>query len=163
MARITPSQYAASRKLQRSTISRQIRAGKIRIDKAGKVDPEQADRDRAANLDGTRKRQQARRKAGGRDTRTIAAIQAKREGLRLRRDEMAMARLEGKLVDAEKVRQEVELRASSEKQALLNLPARYSATLAGELGIDEKVLRSALDRIIRLHLTERSGSAGIDS
>lgn len=64
--------------------------------------------------------------------------------------------LQGELVNAEKVRQEVELRASSERQALLNLPARYSATLAGELGIDEKLLRSALDRIIRLHLTERS-------
>jgi hypothetical protein len=47
---VTPNKYAKLRGLNRSTISRQIRAGKIRTHD-GLLDPKEADRDRRQNLD----------------------------------------------------------------------------------------------------------------
>ena len=59
---ISPAQYARLRGLNRSTVSRQIRDGKIPT-VGGLIDPRAADSARETNLDGTRKEQAARRKA----------------------------------------------------------------------------------------------------
>src|ERR1051325_316777 len=56
---VTPAAYAKLRGLARSTVSRQIREGKIPTRNAGLVNPAEADRARSLNLD-ARRRQQAK-------------------------------------------------------------------------------------------------------
>lgn len=51
---ITPAEYARSRGLAKSTISRQVRAGKIPVH-SGKIDPHEADLARKTNLDNSRR------------------------------------------------------------------------------------------------------------
>jgi|SRR5579862_3059934 len=66
--RITPSAYAKLRRLNKSTISRQVRAGAIPVGADGLLNVEEADKARARNLrrprgGGDKERQVARRKA----------------------------------------------------------------------------------------------------
>src|ERR1051325_1226832 len=56
---VTPAAYAKLRGLARSTVSRQIREGKIPTRNAGMVNPAEAERARSLNLD-ARRRQQAK-------------------------------------------------------------------------------------------------------
>lgn len=62
---ITPAEYARLRGLNRATISRQIKAGKIPTHSDGLIDPREADSAREKNLDpGKRLGAQARKRGG---------------------------------------------------------------------------------------------------
>lgn len=85
-----------------------------------------------------------------------AGVQLARDKVKLRHEELKLAVLEGKLVDGDKVRSEQQARAAAEREALLNLPGRASAELAGKFQVNEREMFGALKAIIRRHLTERS-------
>lgn len=63
---------------------------------------------------------------------------------------------EKKLVNGDEVRQAIETRAQAERDALLNWAPRVSPDIAAELGIEERVVASILDRYMRQFLAERS-------
>lgn len=87
---------------------------------------------------------------------SLLAIQRQREGIKLEREQISFAAYKGTLVDAEKVKTAVTARASEEREALLNWPARVSGEMAAELNVDERTLYAALEKQIRVFLRERS-------
>ena len=77
------------------------------------------------------------------------AIEAQMSGLRLRE-------LQGVLVRKDRVTDYVFQVFREERDALLALPARYSAELADKLGVDHRTLHNELETIVRRYLTERA-------
>lgn len=70
--------------------------------------------------------------------------------------ELEEAERRGELVNAAEVRAAQLARATAERDAWLNWPARFAAEMAAEFGIPEQRFRMALDGRVREHLEERS-------
>jgi hypothetical protein len=70
--------------------------------------------------------------------------------------EMERRKRQGELIDAEEVRASVQARALAEREAQLAWPRRVAADMAAELGIEERLLLTILQKYIRQHLLERS-------
>jgi len=69
-------------------------------------------------------------------------------------NEVRLARLKGELVDRAQAIGHVFRLARTERDAWLNWPARISAPLAAQLGVDPHALRVALEAAVREHLQE---------
>lgn len=87
---------------------------------------------------------------------TFLEAKSQREWVRLRKDQFEMSLREKKLISVEEVRAATTTRASAEREALLNWPARISADLAARFGISESELTIVLDVELRKFLEERS-------
>lgn len=87
---------------------------------------------------------------------SMLAIQIQRERFKLKVEIQKFRQANRRLVDGRKVKSELIERAANEKQALLNWPKRISASLAAELGVDERQLFDALNVRMRTFLLERS-------
>jgi hypothetical protein len=83
-------------------------------------------------------------------------ITIQRELLKLKKERRDFHREGKRLVDGRKVRAETIERAASERQALLNIPKRWSPVLATQLGVEERKVYGALTALVREFLTERS-------
>jgi hypothetical protein len=178
---LTPAAYARARGLARSTISRQIRDGKISLTAAGLIDPKAADRARNRNLEPARRARAEQRKlqklpgpqdpdsgalpeppAGPSDdfeappSGSLAAAQLVFADAKARRATLELAVLEGKLIDADAVRTAQFERATAEREALLNWPSRIAAGMAAKLDVAERDVFLALTAEVRLFLMERS-------
>lgn len=97
-----------------------------------------------------------KRQRGGGLVGQMPALQAAREAVRLKSDQIKLKQLEGSLIDAEEAEAEFERRTRDDAEALLNWPGRVSAEMAAELGIDERKLHALLDTQIRVFMRERS-------
>lgn len=86
----------------------------------------------------------------------LRAITIQREMLKLKKERREFLREGKRLVDGRKVRAEMIERAANERQALLNIPKRWSPLVATELGAEERKVYTALTRLVRDFLTERS-------
>ena len=69
-------------------------------------------------------------------------------------NKVRLARLKGELVDRPQAIAHVFQLARTERDAWLNWPARISAQLAAELGVDAHALHVALENAVRAHLQE---------
>lgn len=87
---------------------------------------------------------------------TLAWVELERAKIKLEVERMQFDEQKGKLIQADQIERQIEERAATEKQALLNWPSRVSPTIAAELGVDERLVRKALDDHICEFLTERS-------
>jgi len=162
---VTPAAYAKSRGLARSTVSRQIAAGKIPTH--GKLlDPVEADTGRDENLHAPRGGavKAARNKPSGtqkpapagpaRDGNrpNLAKAQLAHEIARAKRASLLVGQLEGTLVDARKV----ELVWSSRLTDLRNRLLMIEETIGSRFGEECRV---AIRSEIRRALTELSGGS----
>lgn len=84
----------------------------------------------------------------------LARIKTEEEEGRIR--EQKRRERDGELVERAAIDRLVFDRASAEKEALLNWPARNAANIAVELGVPERKVFDVLDRYMRRHLAERS-------
>ena len=69
-------------------------------------------------------------------------------------NKVRLARLKGELVDRSQALAQVFKLARTERDAWLNWPARVSALLAAELGVDAHTLHVVLENAVREHLRE---------
>lgn len=76
------------------------------------------------------------------------------EVVKAQTNKVRLARLKGELVDRSQAVAQVFKLARTERDAWLNWPARISAQLAANLGVDPHHLHVALDAAVREHLQE---------
>jgi hypothetical protein len=149
---LTPVEYAKLRGLNRSTISRQIRDGKIPVH-GGKIDVSEADKARRENLDSGRSAEAGRRKiqrsidrSPERDTRTVegllGAILEWRDRLPALFHAMGaptgVALLSGEVLEA------LVLSVTGTKYGPIPGPTDFAA-IAADLGVSEAELASIYD------------------
>jgi len=89
------------------------------------------------------------------DNTSLAESQRIQSLLKARRQKLEQELAEGKLVEASSIAIQIETRARSERDALLNWPAQVAAELAAEFGVDERLLHSRIDALIRNFLATR--------
>lgn len=87
---------------------------------------------------------------------TKALAQLKREMVKLEKETIELAVMKGRLIQADQVRAAETERATAEREALLNWPARIAPDLAARFGVTERDMFVALDAAVREYLTERS-------
>jgi len=87
---------------------------------------------------------------------SLGEAQRQREWLKAKREGLQLEKLEAKLIDVAEVEAAAFERARAERDALLNLPARVAPILAAEFEIDNRKLFLALEKQIRLFLSERA-------
>lgn len=171
--------YAAHLRVTEGSVRKAVRAGRITPEPDGTIDPAKADVQWQANTDPARQTTTKPKFANPQphDTASAAAVRSVREALResgqssagLTSFEQArtaheitkvhLARLllqekRGSLIDKAKVTAQVFRLARQVRDAWLNWPARVSAQMAAELGVDEHAMHTMLERYVRDHLTE---------
>jgi hypothetical protein len=159
--------YARHRGVTDTAVHKAIQTGRITPETDGTIDPERADQDWARNTEKPRsgtKKPAAKVKApdlGGGETASASGggtslLQARtvNEVVKAQTNKVRLARLKGELVDRSQAIAQVFKLARTERDAWLNWPARVSALLAAELGVDAHVLHVALENAVREHLQE---------
>ena len=160
--------YARHRGVSDTAVHKAIRAGRITPEADGTIDPERADRDWAKNSDSPRE-------GTARRAETVAVkepasepvtpafhtggtslLQARtvNEVVKAQTNKVRLAQLKGDLVDRSQAIAQVFKLARAERDAWLNWPARISAQLASQLGVDAHTLHVALEAAVREHLLE---------
>lgn len=166
--------YAKYRGVTEGAVRRAVREGRIRPARDGTINPSKADLEWQANTDPLK---QMAHKPIGENQPSGAAVQAVRETLKESGQSVAgltsfeqartaheitkvhLARLllqekRGSLIDKAKVTAQVFRLARQVRDAWLNWPARVSSQMAAELGVDEHLMHTTLERYVRDHLTE---------
>jgi hypothetical protein len=159
--------YARHRGVSDTAVHKAIRTGRITPEADGTIDPVRADRDWARNSDdprpGTRQGTVTARVPEAADdhapllpTGGTSLLQARtvNEVVKAQTNKVRLARLKGELVDRAQAIGHVFRLARTERDAWLNWPARISAPLAAQLGVDPHALHVALEAAVREHLQE---------
>lgn len=170
--------------LNKSTLSRQIKAGSIRSHD-GMVRLSEVLEDRANNIDAAVWENRRRKTPGealhatqdkplhatvedGDEAGTvlidgvalpISKAKALKETYHARLRKLEFEVKSGSLVEAEAVHRAVFELSRQDRDAWSNWPAQVSPLMASELGIDQVALAVILERYVREHLAERSRSA----
>jgi hypothetical protein len=76
------------------------------------------------------------------------------EVVKAQTNKVRLARLKGELVDRAQAVTHVFRLARTERDAWLNWPARITAPMAAQLGVDPHALHTALEAAVREHLEE---------
>ena len=166
--------YAKHRGVTEGAVRRAVKDGRIKTGPDGTINPARADSQWNSNTDPAK--QGALKKDENQPSRT-AAMQSVRETLKESGQSVAgmtsfeqartaheitkvhLARLllqekRGSLIDKANVTAQVFRLARQVRDAWLNWPARISAQMAAELGVDEHAMHTMLERYVRDHLTE---------
>jgi hypothetical protein len=160
--------YARHRGVSDTAVHKAIRTGRITPEADGTIDPQRADRDWAKNSDSPREGTARRAEtvavkepasepaAPAFNTGGTSLLQARtvNEVVKAQTNKLRLAQLKGDLVDRSQAIAQVFKLARSERDAWLNWPARVSAQLASQLGVDAHTLHVALEAAVREHLQE---------
>ena len=160
--------YARHRGVSDTAVHKAIRAGRITPEADGTLDPDKADREWNRNTEAPRVGTAHRaEKMGVRENATesvtpalatggTSLLQARtvNEVVKAQTNKVRLARLKGELVDRPQAIAHVFKLARTERDAWLNWPARISAQLAAQLGMDPHTLHVALENAVREHLRE---------
>ena len=160
--------YARHRGVTDTAVRKAIQTGRITPEDDGTIDSVRADRDWARNTEKPRigtQQKPPRIKApdisGGGDSSAATGggtslLQARtvNEVVKAQTNKVRLARLKGELVDRSQALAQVFKLARTERDAWLNWPARVSALLAAELGVDAHTLHVVLENAVREHLRE---------
>lgn len=162
--------YARHRGVSDAAVRKAISAGRITPEADGTVDPDRADAEWARNTEAPRNGTRARpvRVAVPPDTAPAgdgpaalpaggtSLLQARtvNEVVKAQTNKVRLAQLKGDLIDRAQALAQVFKLARAERDAWLNWPARVSAQMASQLGVDPHDLHIALDGAVRQHLQE---------
>jgi len=160
--------YARHRGVSDTAVHKAVRAGRITPEADGTIDPQRADRDWAKNSDtpreGTARRAEtiAVKEPSSEPVNPVlrtggtSLLQARtvNEVVKAQTNKVRLAQLKGDLVDRAQAIAQVFKLARAERDAWLNWPARVSAQMASQLGVDAHTLHVALEAAVREHLQE---------
>lgn len=119
----------------------------------GKIDVAEASAWMDENIDPSRR---GKGKIEGKGGPTVADAKRVAMTIRARREQLALQRETGTLIEREKVERVLFERARGERDAWIGWASRIAAPLAAELGADAAATFAALDRLVREHLIELS-------
>lgn len=156
--------YARHRGVSDTAVHKAIRSGRITPEADGTIDAVKTDAEWARNTEapnppGTRHRAVTAKASGDGEAHSAgntSLLQARtvNEVVKAQTNELRLARLKGELVDRNQAIAQVFKLARTERDAWLNWPARVSAQMAAELGVDPHQLHVALEAAVRQHLME---------
>lgn len=159
--------YARHRGVTDTAVHKAIRAGRITPEADGTIDAMRADQEWTRNSDAPRTGTRAKAAKvtvpeAGADAGTplptggASLLQARtvNEVVKAQTNKVRLARLKGELVDRPQAIAHVFKLARAERDAWLNWPARVSAQMAAQLGVDGHALHVALEAAVREQLQE---------
>lgn len=161
--------YARHRGVSEAAVRKAIATGRITPEPDGTLDPERIDAQWARNTQpqrpGTRtgpvrapvgQSPSAMEQASGLASGGVSLLQARtvNEFVKAQTNKVRLSRLKGELIDRHQAVAEVFRLARAERDAWLNWPARVSAPMAAQFGIDAHALHRALETAVRAHLEE---------
>ena len=160
--------YARHRGVSHVAVKKAIDSGRITPEADGTIDPDKADRDWARNSEPPKEGTGAKAAkvrvsddpapnlAAGLPAGGTSLLQARtvNEVVKAQTNKVRLARLKGELVDRNQAIAHVFKLARTERDAWLNWPARVSAQMASQLGVDAHTLHVALEAAVRQHLQE---------
>lgn len=163
--------YARHRGVSDGAVRKAIREGRIRKEKDGTINAARADQAWDANTNPAQKHGgpaekpspaamrsvQEALKESGQSASGMASFEQARTALEITKVHLARLHLQekrGSLIDKAKVTAQVFRLSRQLRDAWLNWPARVSAQLAAEAGVDEHLMHTLLERYVRDHLTE---------
>jgi hypothetical protein len=152
--------YARHRGISDAAVRKAIKAGRITLEADGTLDPVRADADWQRNTDGVYRRSgegpqfdvPTHGPAG--DGARLTQARTVNEVVKAQTNKVRLARLKGELVDRNQAVAHVFKLARTERDAWLNWPARISAQMAAQLGVDPHAMHIALEAAVREHLQE---------
>ena len=160
--------YARHRGVTDTAVHKAIQSGRITPEPDGTIDPNRADQDWARNTESSRSgtHQQAPRvkapdvggggegASSGQAGTSLLQARTVNEVVKAQTNKVRLQRLKGELVDRSEAIAHVFKLARTERDAWLNWPARVSALLAADLGVDAHLLHVALENAVREQLQE---------
>ena len=85
---------------------------------------------------------------------TFTKIKTAHELYKAQLTQLALQEKKGQLINKDQVKAQVYKLGRQVRDSWMNWPARVSATMAAELGVDEHALHQALERYVREHLND---------
>ena len=85
---------------------------------------------------------------------SFAKIKTAHELYKAQLTQLALQEKKGQLINKDQVKAQVYKLGRQVRDSWMNWPARVSATMAAELGVDEHALHQALERYVREHLND---------
>jgi len=162
--------YARSRGVSDAAVRKAIKTGRVTPESDGTIDPARANREWVRNTNVAQQRGATKavpneaissvREALGEPPAptsggtTFLQARTANEVLKAQTNKVRLARLKGELIDRAQALAQVFKLARAERDAWLNWPARVSAQMAAEIGVDGHRLHVMLERAVRTQLTE---------
>ena len=163
-------EYARHRGVAESTVRKALRSGRIAAGPDGAIEPETADAAWTANTNAAKRRtrkavpkaalaaaretltESGRRPAGA--GMTFMEARTASEVLKVQTARINLQRLKGEVIDRARAIAHAFRFAREVRDAWLNWPARVSALMAADLGVDAHAMHTALEKHVRQHLDE---------
>lgn len=145
MTTVSKADYARHRGVSRQSVVKMIEGGRIggrAIAANGRIVVAEADRQLGPRI--------------ADEPPTLAASKARKAAADARKAELAVAEMEGRLIDKAGALRAVFQLAQAERDAILAWPVRAAPIMAAELGVDEHALRTALVTSLRAHLSDHA-------
>ncbi|MFQ5914672.1 MAG: elements of external origin [Nitrospinota bacterium] len=155
------SAYARHRGCSRTAVQKAISSGRIFLDPDGKIDPKKADQKWAKStslIHGGKRGEKGQGNGPADESRSTTFNEARtaHEVFKARLARLEFEERKGKLIEWEKVERTIFRLAREERDSWLNWPARVSALMAAEIGVDANKMHGVLERSVREHLAELS-------
>ena len=152
-------EYARRRGVTEGAVRKAVKTGRITPEPDGSIDVEKADKEWVENtLDPKIKTDTphmeesipADSSSGGKPSYT--KIKTAHELYKAQMTQLALQEKKGQLIHKDMVKTQVYKLGRQVRDSWLNWPARISALMAAELGVDEHTLHTTLERYVREHL-----------
>tara|TARA_Y100001936_G_scaffold210163_1_gene216793 strand:- start:254 stop:754 length:501 start_codon:yes stop_codon:yes gene_type:complete len=150
--------YATLRGVTEGAVRKAISSGRITPNEDGTIDVERADREWKENTDeakintGLPVMTENMPAANGKPS--FTKIKTAHELYKAQLTQLSLQEKKGQLINKDMVKTQVYRLGRQVRDSWLNWPARVSALMAAELGIDEHALHQALERYVREHLND---------
>ena len=145
---------AEGRTISKAGVSDAVKARRLSRNNDGKFDLDKARAELTANTNPAQVRHRGVNGKNGDEDYRGALLRKEIALANLR--ELEEAEKRGRLIEATEVRAAETERATAEREALLNWPARIAPDLAAKFGVTERDMFMALDTAVREYLMERS-------
>ena len=150
--------YATLRGVTEGAVRKAIKTGRITPNDDGTIDVDRADQEWKENTDeakiNTGLPAMAENIPAANGKPTFTKIKTAHELYKAQLTQLALQEKKGQLINKDQVKAQVYKLGRQVRDSWMNWPARVSATMAAELGVDEHALHQALERYVREHLND---------
>jgi len=150
--------YATLRGVTEGAVRKAIKTGRITPNDDGTIDVDRADQEWKENTDeakiNTGLSAMAENVPAVNGKPSFAKIKTAHELYKAQLTQLALQEKKGQLINKDQVKAQVYKLGRQVRDSWMNWPARVSATMAAELGVDEHALHQALERYVREHLND---------
>mgnify|MGYP001158982701 CR=1 FL=1 len=155
--------YATLRGVTEGAVRKAINSGRITPNEDGTIDVERADREWKENTDEAKintglpvmtENMPAGSSISSGGKPSFTKIKTAHELYKAQLTQLSLQEKKGQLINKDMVKTQVYRLGRQVRDSWLNWPARVSALMAADLGIDEHALHQALERYVREHLND---------